>query len=199
MSPNVFDVTDATFQSAVVDRSQQVPVVVDFWAPWCAPCRTLGPILERLIAARNGTVVLAKLNVDENPGLADYFQIQSIPAVKAIKNGQLVLQFEGLLPEAQIEGFLNQLGPSETDDLLKQAAAKESSAPAESEAIYQKLLNQSPDHVAARLGLARLRLAARDFDAIVTLLEPIPPGGPDGIEADRIRAECALKRVASGD
>src|SRR5262245_19491697 len=107
-SAYVFDATEETFQTAVVERSHEVPVVVDFWAPWCAPCRTLGPILERLVAARNGAIVLAKVNTDENPGLAQYFQIEGIPAVKAIKGGQLVLQFEGLLPEASIEGFLDQ-------------------------------------------------------------------------------------------
>jgi putative thioredoxin len=156
-------------------------------------------MLERLVAARNGAILLAKVNVDECPNLADYFDIQSIPAVKAIKKGQIALQFEGLLPEANIEEFLNQLGPSEMDKLVEEAAAKQRTAPAEAEAIYRKLLNQSPDHVAARLGLAQIRLAARDFDAIEKLLEPIPPGGDDGAKADRLRAECELLRTRGAD
>jgi putative thioredoxin len=198
-SPFVFDVTEADFQTAVVERSKQVPVVIDFWAPWCAPCRSLAPLLERLVAERNGAIVLAKVNTDENPGLAEYFEIQGIPAVKAIKNGQLVLQFEGLLPEASIVDFLNQLGPSETDAILKDAAAKEKTAPAEAEAMYQKILKEVPDHIAARLGVARLRLAAGDFDAIEPLLEPIPPGGEDGAEVERIRAESRVRQTPAGD
>jgi len=198
-SQYVFDATDETFQTAVVERSHEVPVVVDFWAPWCGPCRTLGPILERLVAARNGAVVLAKVNTDENPGLAQYFQIEGIPAVKAIKGGQLVLQFEGLLPEASIEGFLDQLVPSEAENELKAVAAKEKTAPAEAEAVYNKILSETPDHLGARLGLARLRLALGDVATAERLVEPIPPGGEDGAEADCLRSEIALRRTPPAD
>ena len=107
----VFDATDADFERSVIDASRDRPVVVDFWAPWCQPCRTLGPILERLVAARNGQVLLAKVNVDENPGLAEAFGIQSIPAVKAVRDGRLVLQFEGVLPEEHLNAFLDQGDP----------------------------------------------------------------------------------------
>ncbi len=99
-SPYVFDATEANFQTAVVEKSREVQVVVDFWAPWCGPCRSLAPMLERLVIARKGDVLLAKVNVDENPELAGYFGIEGIPAVKAIRNAEIVLQFEGLLPEA---------------------------------------------------------------------------------------------------
>src|SRR3954463_658694 len=117
----VFDVDEADFQTAVLERSKQVPVVVDFWAPWCGPCRALSPILERLVAARSGAVLLAKVNTDENPNLAGAFQIQGIPAVKAIRDGAVVLEFTGLLPEAQLEDFLNQIMPSETDNQIAEA------------------------------------------------------------------------------
>ena len=98
------DVTDQTFQAEVVDRSATVPVVVDLWAPWCGPCRTLGPMLERAVEATGGKVELAKVNVDENPRISEAFAVQSIPAVFAIANGQIVDQFIGALPEAQVEG-----------------------------------------------------------------------------------------------
>ena len=96
----VFDVGEADFEQKVLEQSKVRPVIVDFWAPWCAPCRLLGPLLEKLIAERAGQMVLAKVNVDDNQNLAADFQIQSIPAVKAMRGGQLVLQFEGVLPEA---------------------------------------------------------------------------------------------------
>src|SRR5260370_28637662 len=136
----VFDVDEPNFQSAVVDRSREVPVVVDFWAPWCGPCRALSPILERLVAKRNGAVLMAKINVDEAPNLASYFRIEGIPAVKAIKNGAIVAQFEGMLPEGELEAFLDQIVPSESDRQIETAAAKEKADPSAAEAIYNQVL-----------------------------------------------------------
>src|SRR5271157_841854 len=100
------DVTDDTFQTQVIERSATVPVVVDLWAPWCGPCRTLGPILERVVDATGGAVVLAKVNVDENPAIAGSFRVQSIPAVFAIREGKVVDQFIGALPEDAVEAFV---------------------------------------------------------------------------------------------
>src|SRR5580693_3491026 len=99
------DVTDATFQDDVVTRSAAVPVVVDLWAPWCGPCTTLGPLLEKAVAATGGAVELAKVNIDENPRVGQAFQVQSIPAVFAIHDGQVVDHFIGALPEAQVQAF----------------------------------------------------------------------------------------------
>src|SRR5580658_5961060 len=113
------DVTDDTFSTAVLERSATVPVVVDLWAPWCGPCKTLGPILEQVIAATNGEVELAKVNVDENPRIAQTFSVQSIPAVFALSGGNVVDQFIGALPEAQVAAFVQKLAPpaSEADTL----------------------------------------------------------------------------------
>ncbi len=190
----IFDATDADFETKVVEKSREVPIVVDFWAPWCGPCRALAPMLEKLIDAHHGDVLLARVDVDENPELAGYFGIEGIPAVKAIRDAQIVLQFEGLIPEPSLREFLDRLVPSETDKQTKAAAEMEKTKPADAEAIYNKVLEQSPDHVAARLGLARLKLAAGDLDAIERLLEIIPPGGDEGEEAERIRSERDLRR-----
>jgi putative thioredoxin len=197
-SPFVFEANEANFQSAVVDRSFEKPVVVDFWAEWCGPCKSLTPILERLVHARNGAVLLAKVNVDESPRLAEYFQIQSIPAVKAIKDGSLVLQFEGLLPEESLIEFLDQLLPSELEQQAAKAKQLEADKPAEAEAIYRQILDKDKDYIPARLGLARLRLATSALDEIDALLEPVPPGGETGTEADRIRSERDMRRRSTG-
>jgi putative thioredoxin len=107
------DVTDATFQADVIDQSSTVPVVVDLWAPWCGPCRTLGPILEKVVDATEGRVVLTKVNVDENPQISNAFRVQSIPAVYAMSNGQVVDGFLGAVPERDVERFVQALLPTE--------------------------------------------------------------------------------------
>src|SRR3954452_11747118 len=112
------DIGEDQFQSAVIDRSKEVPVVVDFWAPWCGPCRQLTPALERAAEARKGNVELVKVNTDENQGISRAFQIQGIPAVKAFKDGREVAQFVGAVPPAQVERFFDGLVPSETDQLV---------------------------------------------------------------------------------
>ncbi|HSS40949.1 MAG TPA: thioredoxin [Solirubrobacterales bacterium] len=112
------DVTEATFEADVVERSRQVPVVVDFWADWCGPCKQLTPALEKAEAARGGKVVLAKVDVDSNQRLAAAFQVQGIPAVKAFRDGKVVDEFVGALPPAKVEAFFDGLAPSRADDLL---------------------------------------------------------------------------------
>ena len=144
------DVTDATFEAEVLRRSSEVPVVVDLWAPWCGPCKTLGPIIEQVVDATGGAVALAKVNVDENPAVAGSFQVQSIPAVFALKDGKVVDAFIGALPESAVSEFVAKLipEPSEADQLVEEGQRTGSEAP------LLKALELQPDHVGAITALA---------------------------------------------
>ena len=160
------DVTDETFQEAVLDRSATVPVIVDLWAPWCGPCKTLGPMIEKAVADTGGAVELAKVNVDDNPAVSRAFNVQSIPAVFALSQGQVVDQFIGAIPEAQITEFVQRLAPapSEADTL----------AAAGDEASLRKALELEPDHVAATEGLARLLVDRGEPAEALALLQRLP-------------------------
>ena len=160
------DVTDQTFQSDVVARSAAVPVIVDLWAPWCGPCTTLGPMLEKAVAETGGAVELAKVNVDENPGIAQAFQVQSIPAVFALRDGQVVDQFIGALPEAQVTAFVQRLAPapSEADTLVA----------AGDEASLRQALELEPDHAGATEALARLLIDRGEAAEALALLARLP-------------------------
>ncbi|HEY1443588.1 MAG TPA: thioredoxin [Acidimicrobiales bacterium] len=160
------DVTDQTFQEEVLNRSTTVPVVVDLWAPWCGPCKTLGPMLEKAVADTNGAVALVKVNVDENPRVAQTFAVQSIPAVFAISNSQVVDQFIGAVPEAQVTAFIQRLAPapSEADSLVA----------AGDEASLRKALELEPDHGAGIEALARLLIDRGDATEALAILGRIP-------------------------
>jgi putative thioredoxin len=194
----VVDVSEADFEREVIERSKSVPVVVDFWAPWCGPCRALGPVLERLVQERQGQVVLAKVNTDESQQLAAVFRIESIPAVKAFRDGQLVLEFEGLLPEPSLREFLDRVCPSEAERQAKQARELETTDPAEAEATYRRVLEGERPPDAARVGLARVLLARGQEAEAAELLRRLPPGGPEAPEVDRLSALLFLKEQARG-
>jgi len=160
------NVTDQTFQADVLARSATVPVIVDLWAPWCGPCTTLGPMLEKAVADTGGAVELAKVNVDENPRIAQSFAVQSIPAVFAIANGQVVDQFIGALPEAQVTAFVQRLAPvpSEADTL----------AAVGDEVSLRRALELEPDHAAATEALARILIDRGDAAEALALLQRLP-------------------------
>jgi putative thioredoxin len=177
------DVTDATFQTDVVARSSEVAVVVDLWAPWCGPCTTLGPMLERAVAASDGAVELAKVNVDENPRVAQTFGVQSIPAVFAIKDGKVVDQFIGALPEAQVNAFVAGLAPAPSEADVLAAAGDEAS--------LRQALELEHDHGPATEALARLLIDRGDAAEALTLLARIPETSPR-------RALAAEARLVEG-
>ena len=175
----VIDVSEQDFEQEVLERSKTVPVVVDFWAEWCGPCRRLGPVLEREAGKRDGDVVLAKLDTDANPNISRAFGIQGIPAVKAFKDGRVVDEFVGAAPPPQVERFFDKLVPSEADRL----------AATGDEASLRKALELEPSRADAAVPLARLLLARGERDEARTVLEPVP----EGFQADALRARLVLE------
>src|SRR5919197_5631738 len=177
-SPTIYDVDQADFEQRVLERSRELPVVVDFWADWCGPCKQLTPVLERAATARAGKVELAKVDVDRNPQLQAAFRIQGIPSVKAFRGGRVAAEFTGALPPAQVERFFGALVPSEADEL----------AGSGEEADLRRALELDPGHAAARRELGRLLLARGDAAEAVELLE----GARSDFIADGLLARAAL-------
>jgi len=183
--PNVIEVTDQDFGTAVLEESKRRPVVVDFWAEWCQPCRLIGPVLERLAQESNGEFLLAKLDVDANPEASAAFRIQSIPAVKAFRDGRLLNEFIGAIPEQAIRQWLKAVVPSEADRLAARGEEAEREGRAgESERLYRKALEEEPEHVGALLGRGRLAAARGDLEEARSLLQPLRPDP----EAERLLA-----------
>jgi putative thioredoxin len=177
----IYDVGEADFQQRVLERSRELPVVVDFWADWCGPCKQLTPVLERAATARAGKVELAKVDVDRNRGLQSAFHIQGIPAVKAFRDGRVAAEFTGALPPAQVESFFDSLVPSEADELARSGE----------EADLRRALELEPTHPEARRALGRLLLGRGETDEALGLLE----GAPGDFLADGLLARVELTRA----
>ena len=195
----VIEAGDQDFETAVIERSAHAPVVVDFWAPWCAPCRTLGPVLERLAEEHGGAFVLAKVNVDDNPGLAQALSVQSIPMVLGFRDGQVVAEFVGALPEAAVREFLTKVLPNEADRLAstgQDLLAEGQAGPAE--VAFRKALETDARCHRAMLGLAGILADRREYVEAVQLLERIGPG-PLRADADRLTAEIRIRQAGGGD
>jgi putative thioredoxin len=197
-SPHIIDVNEATFEAEVIGRSRRTPVVVDFWAPWCGPCRTLGPTLEKLAKEANGAWTLAKVNTDENQGLAMRFGIQGIPAVKAFRDGKVAAEFVGALPEPQVRQFIAKLGAApaagnqaadEAGQLLRERRWAEAEA-----ALRRPRVGGNPAAVA--LGLAKALLAQGKAREAEPVLDGIKDG-PEFAAAEKLRP-LARYLIASG-
>jgi len=182
------DVTDATFQVEVIDRSRQVPVVVDLWAEWCEPCKSLGPILEKVVGETDGRVVLAKVDIDKNPGAAQAFQVQSIPAVFGMVDGQVAASFVGAQGEDAVRAFVEGLLPAgEVSEVERLVALGD-------EASLIAALQMDNDNVAAVTALALLlveRAGDGDREAALNLLERIP----ESAETRRVAAMARIEPV----
>jgi putative thioredoxin len=176
------DVTDATFQTEVVERSMQSVVIVDLWAPWCGPCKTLSPIIETVVDGTNGKAVLAKVDIDENPAIAQAFRAQSIPAVYALKDGQVVDGFIGALPEHEVRQFVERLLPTAEDDMVARMLAMGD------EGSLRAVLEIDPANEDAIVGLAELLIARGETEEALALVARIP-------ESDRTRRVAAKARL----
>ncbi|MEY3093113.1 MAG: hypothetical protein RIU67_1896 [Actinomycetota bacterium] len=177
------DVTDATFETDVMERSMTTPVVVDLWAPWCGPCKTLGPILEKVIDATGGKVVLAKVNVDENPAISQAFRVQSIPAVYAIDKGAVVNGFQGAYPEQAVQQFVDTLLPTAVDEEIAELVR------AGDEASLRRALELSPGDESAVVALANVLTGSDRGEEALQLLARVP-------ESDDVRKAAAAARMS---
>jgi len=194
----VLDVSSATFAQEVLARSQELPVVVDFWAPWCAPCRMLGPILERLAREASGSWRLVKVNVDESPDLAARYGVQGIPAVKAFRDGRVAAEFVGAQPEPNVRRFLSRIAPPPGNRLVQQARSRATAgALDEAEALYRQALTAEPANTDALLGLAEVLAVRGRIEEAGRLLDRLPPEAAVTPQAARLRARLNFQLEAS--
>ena len=201
----VKDTSTATFMADVIEASRETPVIVDFWAPWCGPCKDLGPIIEKAVRSAGGAVKLVKINIDENKEIAAQMRVQSIPAVFAFSNGQPVDGFVGAQPESQIKSFIERvvkaaggdIGPSPIDQAMEQAAEAEAAGDAQTAGgIYSEVLRHEPDNMQALAGLARSLMAAGEADAARKLLDDVPEDKREDPEIKSVIAALDLAEKA---
>ena len=196
------DTTEATFMQDVIEASQQVPVIVDFWAPWCGPCKTLGPQLEAAVTAAKGKVKMVKVDVDQNQRIAAQLRVQSIPTVYAFWQGQPVDAFQGAVPQSEIKAFVEKLaalagdgGLGEALEVAEQMLAE--GAVTDAAETFAAILGEEPENAAAYVGLIRCQLAVGDLDQAQVMADAAPAKIAGSKEVDAVRAQIALARQAA--
>jgi len=192
-SPYIIETTGENFVTEVIERSHRVPVVVDFWAEWCQPCRILGPILENLAIEYDGKFVLAKAETEQLSEIASGFGVRSIPAVFAVKGGQVVDSFVGVLPEASIRAWLEQIMPTPAEALVLEASLLEKTNVEAAESKYRKALDLTPTDPLAKIGLARVALTLGRPEEARKILQELERRGFLEPEAETLKAQLTLR------
>lgn len=196
-SPFVINITMATFQDEVVQKSMETPVVIDFWAPWCNPCKQLAPILEKLAAEYGGKFILAKINTDEEPQIAQAFGVQSLPTVFALVQGNPVDQFSGVMSEQQIREWLAPLLPSPAQQLAREAMALAETDPKAAEAKYREALALVPTEDSLKICLAQVVLKQGRLEECGTILDALAARGFLEPDAERLKSELEVRLAAA--
>ena len=194
------DVNEDTFMADVIDASQEVPVIVDFWAPWCGPCKTLGPILEKAVLAAKGAVRMVKVNIDDNQAIAGQLRVQSIPTVYAFHKGQPVDAFQGAVPNSEIDAFVSRVIEASggevngglSDALSSAEEMLEGGAPSDAAEVFSAIIEEDNQNVKAYSGLARAKLDLDDIEGAEAVLNGVPADISDSSEIEAVFAKIAL-------
>jgi len=200
----VKDVNEDTFMADVIDASQEVPVIVDFWAPWCGPCKTLGPMLEKAVLAAKGAVRMVKVNIDDNQAIAGQLRVQSIPTVYAFHKGQPVDAFQGAVPNSEIDAFVarvieasgGEVNGGLSDALNSAEEMLEGGAPSDAAEVFSAIIEEDNQNVKAYSGLARAKLDLEDIEGAEAVLNGVPADISDSPEIEAVFAKISLARQA---